>query len=292
MAVIKTPASSANIGPGFDTLGIALAVFNTFDVRPSGKNILHGTEKRYDNEDNLFLQAYRFGCEAIGVHDCAEVSFDCGIPTSRGMGSSASFIAAGITAASVLHDYALSKDEIFQLACQMEGHPDNIAPCIYGSLSMSMKLHDGSYATRKIPVHDSWRFTMLVPDFEVSTKKAREALPDAYSRRVLTDSCSRALLLTEALRSGDQDLLKEASFDEIHEPYRKPLIRDYETVRDIALADADGAFVISGSGPACMLISKKVLSEEAESRIRSASSAGWRVIRTVCPESGTIIESE
>ena len=290
MARIRTPASSANIGPGFDTLGLALAVYNTFDVSPSDKNILHGCESRYDNEDNLFLQAYRTGLKAIGITDHIEVAFDCDIPAARGMGSSAAFIVAGITAASVLHDHALSDEEIFQLACRMEGHPDNIAPCFYGGLSMSMRAHDGTWLTRKIDVSDRFRFTLLVPDFEISTKQARNALPSQYPRQILADSCARALLLSKALHTGDIGLLKEASYDEIHEPYRRPLIKGYDAVRETVLSDTDGAFVISGSGPACLLISEKDLSTETENKIRN--SFGWQVIRTDCAYDGTVIESE
>ena len=291
MVRIEAPASSANLGPGFDTLGIALNVYNTFETELSETDILENCDERYNNANNLFLQAYRKGCEAIGVKDHVRVRFACDIPASRGMGSSAAFIAAGVSAASVLHENALSKEEIFQIATQMEGHPDNIAPCIYGGLIASLKALDNTWIHRSLAIHDSWIFTQLIPDFEVDTKKARAALPDFYSRAEASASVANAILNVYALGNGDLELLKEAGRDVIHEPYRAPLIKGFEDVREIAESDTGGKLLISGSGPSCLLISKKPLSKEAGMRI-TAVNGDWKVMALNISPNGLLVNGK
>lgn len=127
MITIKTPATSANIGPGFDCLGLALQLFNTFEVELSHEDFLENVEDRFNNRENLFLTSWHAGCQKIGKDDHVHAIFHTEIPVSRGLGSSSSLIVAGVTAASILHDNALSKDEIFQICAQLEGHPDNVA---------------------------------------------------------------------------------------------------------------------------------------------------------------------
>ena len=290
MLRIKAPASSANLGPGFDCLGLALDVCNQFDVCLNETDILENVEDRYNNSDNLFLQAYRAGCQAIGISDHVRVNFDCQIPSTRGMGSSAAFITAGVCAASALHNNALSKDEIFQIISRMEGHPDNTAPCLYGGLTCSLKDEDGRFITRKMPLHDSWKFTLLVPDFEVSTKKAREILPESYSRKAVSETSSHAILLMHALAEGDEELLNTACRDIIHEPYRTKLIDGYDTVRTIAETDTGGKPAVSGSGPALLLISKKQLSKEAKMKIASIQEHSWNIIETRIAQEGIAIQ--
>lgn len=290
MLRIKAPASSANIGPGFDCLGIGLDVYNTYEVEPADTDILENAEDRYNNSDNLFLQAYRAGCEAIGVHDHVRVRFDTQIPSTRGMGSSAAFLAAGVAAAGALHGNVFTKDDIFQLITRIEGHPDNTGPCVYGGLCASLKTDSGRWLIRQLPVHESWKFTLLVPDFEISTRQARQILPASYSRADTAASVANALMVTQALRDGDAELLQSACRDVIHEPYRAALISGYEQVRAIACEDTGGRLVISGSGPALLLISKKELSESAGQKIKSAGGHTWQMINARTAQEGIILE--
>lgn len=290
MLRIKAPASSANIGPGFDCLGLALNVYNTYDVALADHDILENVEERYNSTDNLFLKAYRAGCEAIGVRDSVRVRFDCQIPSTRGMGSSAAFLAAGAAAASALHDNALSREEIFQLITEMEGHPDNTGPCVFGGLCASLKTDSGTWLLRKRNVHESWMFTLLVPDFEVSTFQARKILPDSYSRKETVSSVANALMLAEALKDGDEELLRSACRDVIHEPYRSKLISGYEDIRAIVSEDTGGCLVISGSGPALLLLSKRRLSPSATEAVTSLPDARWQIINAGCAEEGIILE--
>lgn len=283
MVTIKTPATSANVGPGFDCFGLALQLYNTFEVELSNETKLENVEERFNNENNLFLRAYRKGCEALGVQDHIHASFQCDIPVSRGLGSSASLIVGGLVSAAVLHDNALTDDQIFQLASEMEGHPDNAAPCLFGGMTASLK-NENTFITTKLQLDPSWKYTVFIPDFEVSTEQARSILPDAYPRSIAAANAAHACIMSEALRSGNIDLLKIASFDQIHEPYRKQLIDEFDALKTIV--DPYGIFLISGSGSTCILISKQGLNKNTLDSI-SHLRHHWKVIQTEIANKGT-----
>ncbi len=263
MIKIRVPATSANLGPGFDCLGLALAAYNTFSIEKSDKLILEGFEERFNNENNMFVRAYR----KAGGQNLHVIFEECGIPVSRGLGSSAAITAAGILAYHLL-DRNISRQEVFMLASNMEGHPDNAAPCLFGGLTACLKNNDGSYVFRRMPLNEKWHFTVLIPDLEVSTSEARKILPASYSRAEAAGTGAHAILMCEALRSGDTALLKQAAVDVIHEPYRKNLIPHFDTVKAIAESDSGGVMTISGSGSTCLLISEQPLGEEASRLIR------------------------
>lgn len=268
MYTIKTPATSANIGPGFDCLGLALSIYNSFEVELSDQDILENVEDRFNNPDNLFLLAYHKGCQAIGVNDHIHAIFHCEIPVSRGLGSSSSLIVGGLTAAGVLHNDALNEDQIFELASEMEGHPDNAAPCVYGGLTASLNTGN-RFITHQIPLSPDWKFYVFIPDFEVSTNKARAILPETYPRSTASSNSAHAILTVEALRTGNPAFLKVAAVDQIHEPYRKKLIDGYDNLKKITEEDTDGMLLISGSGSTCLLITRTPLSSNVEEQIES-----------------------
>lgn len=287
MITIKTPATSANVGPGFDCFGLALNLYNTFEVELSDKNQLDNVEERFNNDENLFLQAYRKGCNEIGVEDPIHVIFHTEIPVSRGLGSSSSLITAGLYAASLLHDNALSKETIFQLASELEGHPDNVAPCIFGGFTASLTYND-TFLTRNISLNESWKYTIFIPDFEVSTQRARSILPSSYPREIVTKTTSHASLLLEALRNGDLELLKIVSEDFIHEPYRKQLIHEFDDLKNIV--SNKGTFLISGSGSTCILISKVSLDENEIEQIHQLKHH-WQIKELQIAKNGTEVIS-
>ena len=287
MRTIKVPATSANLGPGFDCLGLALSPSDTFLIEPSDKDILDNVEERFNNRDNLFLQAYRRGCEALHIQDHIHAVFQCGIPVSRGLGSSAALIVAGLAAASVLHDSALSRDDIFELASEMEGHPDNAAPCMFGGLTACLKKDDGSYLFRKMKTAENLFFTALIPDVEESTEQARSILPKQYSKEDTAACISHGILMVEALNRGDLDLMKEASKDRIHEPYRSTLIPHYTDVRNICTAE-NNVLLISGSGSTLLCIGLEPLSRDAENEIRKLPE-NWK-IRKLRPAGGAEVQ--
>ena len=258
---IKTPATSANVGVGFDSFGMAFSLYNEFDVSLSDKDILENVEDRFNNENNLFLQSYHIGCDAIGISDYVHAIFHTNIPVSRGLGSSASLITAGLQAASSLHNNALSQKQIFELASSIEGHPDNVAPCIYGGMTISLK-KDNEFITEKITLDKSWKYTIFVPNFEVSTEKARSILPDTYSREVVSKNIAYASYMIRALETGSLDLLQYGECDLIHEPYRKTLLPFFDSLKSKYKEETDGILIISGSGSTCLGISKKEVQKE------------------------------
>ena len=251
---IKVPASTSNLGPGFDCLGLALQLYNHFSFEEAEETVLEGFEDAFRHENNLFLQAFRRGCEAYGLEKHIRVSFRGEIPVSRGLGSSAALIVGGLSAAGLLCEGRIPKEQIFQLASRMEGHPDNAAPCVFGGLRAAGCLENASYVAAALPIHPSYRFTCFIPDFEVSTAKARAALPAFYRKEDMLGQPARAILLVQALQNGDLALLKEAARDLIHEPYRKALIHEYDALKDLLAAHSEGAFFISGSGSTCLFV--------------------------------------
>ena len=181
--IVRVPASSANLGPGFDSFGIAWQLYNEISFQLAGETEILGCSAAYRGEDNLALRAYRRVLERCGVRD-EGVSIRFGrtsIPVSRGLGSSAALITAGVMAANELHDLGLSRESLFLLATEVEGHPDNVAPAIYGGLSVSA-MAGGRAVTRRFPVSDKLYFTALIPPFELSTALARRSARQHFPR--------------------------------------------------------------------------------------------------------------
>lgn len=267
MYKIRIPASTSNLGPGFDCLGLALGMYNTFSFEIAPETKLEGIEERYNNEDNLFLKAFRSTYTDLVPN--LHVIFETDIPISRGLGSSATFTLAGILAGYILQGKPLIGEDILAKATAIEGHPDNVAPCLCGGLTACLMDDNGLPVMRSLLLPDCYHYTLLIPDFEVSTEEARAILPDVYLREVAVNNCAHAILLVEALRSGDFVLLKDAAHDQIHEPYRKTLIPEFDTLKQCVEEDTGGCLFISGSGSTCFLISHKDLSNKAIETIHS-----------------------
>ncbi len=283
MKKIKVPATSANIGPGFDCLGIAWDIYNTFTINMSNKDILHGTDPRFNNSDNLFLKAFHKTCDILKCDMHIEATFQCDIPVSRGLGSSAALLVGGSVSAFLLSDLSINKDIVFAVAEEMEGHPDNAAPAVYGGLCASME-----NTSVQLPLSDKFHYTVYIPGFEVSTEEARKILPESYPRSIATKNSAHAILLVQALAKGDIDLLKKAGTDYFHEPYRKTLIAGFDTIKTLVTNDASGIFLISGSGSTCLSITEQPISSKTEETI---SQMGWKV-QQVMPSDGIIEVNE
>lgn len=289
MLTIKAPATSANLGPGFDCLGMSFDLYNTFEVEVSDADRLENVEERFNNADNLFLRAYHYGMEKIGREDGIHAIFHCDIPVSRGLGSSASMIVAGLAAASALHDDALSDNDIFQYASELEGHPDNAAPCFFGGLTAST-IYQDRYVSHKLDLNDNWFYTVFIPDFEVNTEEARAILPESYPRAVAAANGSYELYMIEGLRTGFLSMLQIGARDAIHEPYRKQLIPGFDDLKQLCEKECNGVFLISGSGSTCLLISRKPVNARVEKAVAEMDHA-W-VIKEVHPSNGTEIRGE
>lgn len=255
--IVRVPASSANLGPGFDSFGIAWQLYNEIDFQIAEGLEISGCAEKYQTEDNLAYRGFRRVLERCSVpFEGVAIRFGrCAIPVSRGLGSSAALIAAGVTAANELYELGLSRSELLLLATEVEGHPDNVAPALYGGLGVSA-MDGGRAITRRFPLSDRLHFAALVPPFELSTSLARSVLPAEVSREDAVFNVSRGALLLRALGDGDAELLSFAMDDRIHQNYRAKLIDGFKTARIEAQECGAAGICISGAGPTILCVAE------------------------------------
>ena len=246
---IRVPATTANLGPGFDAFGCALSLYTdvTFEEMEEGLEIT-GCPEEFTGPDNLVYTSYcavlnTMSEEVRGVKS----HIDAHIPICRGLGSSAALLVAGAMGANVLRGNKLSTQGLLNITNAMEGHPDNLAPAFYGGLTASM-VDGGLPVSVSFPLHPDWEFLALVPDFDLPTPLARSVLPEQVSRADAIYNIAHGALVLKALELGDEKLLRNAMQDKLHQNYRKKLIPDYEKIE--ALVRTTGAaFCLSGAGP-------------------------------------------
>lgn len=276
----RIPASSANLGPGFDCFGIAWQCYNEIEFIPREEGlVISGCAEKYRNEDNLAYKAYHAVMAWAGQRESGlEIRFGrTDIPVSRGMGSSAALIVGGVVAANVIHGLELSGSELLAIATSVEGHPDNIAPALFGGFTVSAM--DGIAAvTTHFPISEKLFFTLLIPNFELSTELARSVLPEAVSRQDAIFNISRSALLIKALERGDRQLMRIALEDKLHQPYRTKLIQGFETAEAAAKKLEAMGICISGAGSTLLCIADRPeFSAEMEEALKE-SLPGWKVL--------------
>ncbi len=298
MIEIIVPATSANLGPGFDCLGLALELFATFHVDVASENRLEGCPPEWASDDNLFLRSFRHACALLGVPtQPLTVKFNSKIPPARGLGSSASLAVAGAAAALLLapeppFDLPLKKkiDEteedlslslhaphhtrfLLRAATDIEGHPDNAAPAIFGGFTAAAVSKDDIIVSHS-ELPPSWKYVACIPDFMLETSIARHALPETYARSDIVHALSHAALTALALQKADSELLRLACEDRVHEPYRRTLIADFDIVAETCRSYGSAAVWISGSGPTIMAaFDTKGLPSEAMAHTAASISA-------------------
>ena len=345
MIEIEVPATCANLGPGFDCLGIALSLSNIVRLERAERTQIKGCPVEWANEDNLFLRSFRHSCMLLQT-SVPKISAEIitGIPPARGLGSSASLAVAGAAAAlllsgktikslrdlagtvagtgtevddvdltggtgteanltdctgtevdltnltSFLHEPA-NQYFLLRAATDIEGHADNAAPAIYGGFTAAA-LTEKDIVISQNPAPEHWLFMAFIPDFILETSVARNALPDSYSRQDVVHGISHAALVALAFLKADLNLLSRACSDRIHEPYRRPLIPDFEIVKTACLEQGAKMICISGSGPTIMAIfetsvpnipkipiitssTTKSLNEMLETRIAEKATHNW-----------------
>lgn len=253
---IRVPATTANIGPGFDSMGCALALYNyiTCGVLPAGKLVITGCPEPYQNEENLAVQGYRAVLSRLGLpNEGLSLHIRAEIPVCRGLGSSAALIAGGAAAANLLHGSPLPPAELLEVTNEIEGHPDNLAPAIYGGLTASL-VEDGKPRTVKLPLSPTLRWVAAIPDFELSTHLARAVLPKEVAFVDAVYNASHVAVLVGALGRGDRELIAMALRDRLHQPYREKLIPEYNKVKTAAEQCGAIAFCISGAGPTLLAL--------------------------------------
>lgn len=284
--IITVPGTSANLGPGFDSLGIALSIYNKFIFKKSEKFEFINVNEKYANENNMII---RSALKTYNYLQCEVIPFSLeekqDIPISRGLGSSATCIVAGIAAANYFAGNRLSRSEILNIANSIEGHPDNVAPAIFGGLISSF-VHSENVIFTKYSVSNELLFTVAIPNFSLTTIKSRNALPKKLNYSDIVFSLSRAINIPKAIESGDVKKLFLLLEDKLHHPYRLPLISEGLKFRDFSKRNKI-PFCISGSGSTLMYISNK----EVESKlIKSKYRNKWE-FKTLKPDrNGYILE--
>lgn len=282
---VTVPGSSANLGPGFDTLGLALSVYDTVEVEiiQSGLEVEVFGEGQGEvplDGSHLVVKAIRAGLKAADAEvPGLRVVCHNNIPHSRGLGSSAAAAVAGVAAADGLADFPLTRDQIVQLASAFEGHPDNAAASVLGGavVSWTNLPVDGKsqpeYSAVGLKVHEDIRATALVPDFHASTEAVRRVLPSDVTHIDARFNVSRAAVMIVALQQRP-DLLWEGSRDRLHQPYRSDVLPvTAEWVN--RLRNRGYAAYLSGAGPTVMVLSTEAV---AENILDDAREAGLRVM--------------
>jgi homoserine kinase len=258
---VRVPATSANLGPGFDALGLALTLYDDVDVQVemagSGLSIEvsgEGEETARRGEDHLIARTFRSAYALMGG-SVSSLRIRCvnRIPHARGLGSSSAATIAGILAARALHPHGhtFTDDDVLALATRVEGHPDNVAPCLAGGLTIAWQTTDGARLTR-LDVAPGIRPVALVPDSRLATERARGLLPEMVPHADAAANAGRAALLIAAL-TGAPDLLLDATEDRLHQTYRAPAMpQSLELVE--RLRGKGIAAVVSGAGPTVLAL--------------------------------------
>lgn len=267
---VKVPATTANLGPGFDCLGLALPLYNEVTVEETVMpgsgieiNIIEDSET-YDvlaipkDENNIAYKAIELLYNFIGqsVSDI-KITIKTNIPVARGLGSSASVIVGGLVAANELLGKPADDAVLLSIASEVEGHPDNVTPAIFGGFCLSSMESDGSVAYSKIDWPENWKLTVLIPDYELDTMIARSVLPENISVKDAAYNIRKCAMLIDAVYKKDSEAMKKALKDKLHQPYRERLIKGFKELSEF-LENKDDILgcVVSGAGPTILVISQ------------------------------------
>ncbi len=278
---VTVPATTANLGAGFDCIGAALTLYNRFHFQAADTTKINvvGTEAAGVSvgEDNLLYQAFvRFYEQIQQKTPPVHVEIELGVPLSRGLGSSATAIIGGFVGANEMAGKPLSDAEVLDLAIALEGHPDNVVPAFLGNCQLSVKT-DSQWHFCPIPWAENVVPAIAIPDFELSTEAARAVLPSQIDRGDAIFNISRLGLLLRGLETANPDWLTAALDDKIHQPYRQKLIQGYEAVQTAAKAAGAYGLVISGAGPTLLALSAP---EQAET-VAQAMTKAWGTVDVV-----------
>ncbi len=266
---VKVPATTANIGPGFDSLGLALPIFNTITVEETIMpgtgieiNIIDETDEQDiisipTDENNIVYKAIELLYNSIGQTPSElKITIKTNIPIARGLGSSASIIVGGLIAANELLGRPADEAALLSIATEIENHPDNITPAVVGGFVVSSIEEDGSVVYSKMNWPKDWNITVCIPDYELSTSIARSVLPESVPMKDAIFNLKHAAMLIQAVNAHDEKLMKIALDDRLHQPYREKLVPGLKEIKE-ALKHEENVMgvVISGAGPAVLVIS-------------------------------------
>ncbi|KEI78587.1 serine kinase [Clostridium botulinum A2 117] len=294
MIEVRVPATSANIGPGFDCLGIAVNMYNKFFVEEIEDGLIfEGCVDEFKNEDNLIYVAMKKCFDKIGYKPTGlRIKIESDIPVSRGLGSSAACVVGGIVSANELAGGALNKKELLDLAVEVEGHPDNVNPAFCGGMTASIS-DNREVIYSKVKVSEGIKFCALIPDFTLSTEKARAVLPKSIDYKDGIFNVGRTALMISALNNGDFHLIKYACKDKLHQDYRAKLIENFYSIKkQCEKLNSLGVF-LSGAGPTIMVMLReedKDFSKNIKSFLETLKNK-WEVRELKIDKLGTVVNN-
>jgi homoserine kinase len=294
---VNVPATTANIGPGFDCLGAALNLNNTFHLRSLKADsedfelIIESTEGshlRGGPENLIYRSAQRVWREIGCAPRALEARVNLAVPPARGLGSSATAIVAGLLGANALEGEPLSKEKLLELAIDIEGHPDNVVPSLLGGLCLTARAASHRWRVVRCEWHRQVQAVVAIPSIRLSTADARRAMPRQVSIPDAVANLGSLTLLLQGLRSGNGDLIADGMHDRLHEPYRWPLIQGGAQVREAALQAGAWGCVISGAGPSVLALGHR----SSGAAVAAAMEEAWTAAGVSCRAESLELQQE
>ncbi len=268
---VKVPATTANLGPGFDCFGLALPIYNKITIEETVYpttgleiNLIAPEDAQMTDfriptdESNIAYKAIELLYTYVGQTPPAmRINIETEIPIARGLGSSSSVIIGGLVAANELLGKPADEAALLAIANEVEGHPDNITPALVGGFVLSSVESDASVIYRKIDWPDDWKLTVCIPDYELSTSISRSVLPEEVSIKDAAFNARRCAMFIEALNSKDSDLMRFALQDKLHQPHRMRLVPGLDKIIE-SLKHTENVLgvVLSGAGPSILVVSE------------------------------------
>lgn len=280
---VQTPATIANLGCGFDCFGLALPIYNVVTIEEtimpgSGIEInIIDTESGLSSENiprdknNIVYKAIELLYNYIGQTPAElKINIKTSIPVARGLGSSASVIVGGLIAANELLGHPADKDVLLSIATEIEGHPDNVTPALFGGVTISSLEDTGSVTYKKLPWPKDWKVTIGIPDFELATDISRSVLPEMVSMKDAIFNLRRASEFVHAVHTQDEELMKIAMTDKLHQPYRMKLVPGLSSIME-NLKHTDGVLgcVLAGAGPSIAIVSNGKNTDEIKEIVQT-----------------------
>ncbi len=294
---ILVPASISNLGCGFDTLGLAVSLYfktSVYSAADFNLQILcNGKVLDIQEDDNIFLKVLR-NCYPVSPDDWHfNIVIDTEVPPRRGLGSSACAAISAILTAAKLQNLRQDPIQVIHTAMQWEPHPDNICASVYGGFTVAMVDEIKGIYCQSVPFPESLRILLLIPEWEIRTEEARKLLPESYSLPVVVGNLQRLAYFMACMQDGNFLGLRESVKDQVHQPYRAPLMPFGKDLLDPSRFTSDSAVVISGSGPSFAVLYKvhEKTIRSAIQEIMSIHHIGYDLRNVVVDAEGARIES-